>query len=304
MAAVLSTPCTGPFMGASLGWARAIDSPVMLLLIFAAIGAGMASPYLFLSAFPQLVKRVPKSGPASELVKQVMGLLLLAAALYFLRAGLVGLGWIYGPWTWWMVVLPAIAAGLWLMWGALRLAKRPRNKLVLGVIGAFLVAASGGAGHVLAGLVSWPLYSPSAEKEALAEGKVVVIKFTADWCISCKALEGTVLSSRAVADRLTRTDVRPLSVDLTGGNEVQAERLKVAGSATIPLLVVLAPDGREVFRSDSYGPQQVIEAVDRAAEIGLSLKGGAGAATTSPATSAPAATAPADSPPQARAKSS
>ncbi|MEE2972952.1 MAG: cytochrome c biogenesis protein CcdA, partial [Planctomycetota bacterium] len=82
MTAILSTPCTAPLMGAAAAWATT-QSPATVLAVFGAIGSGMALPYLVLSAFPDLVKRMPRTGPASEVVKQVMGLLLLAAGLYF-----------------------------------------------------------------------------------------------------------------------------------------------------------------------------------------------------------------------------
>jgi len=285
MTAVLSTPCTGPFMGASIGWAQAIDSVVMLLLIFLAIGLGMAAPYVLLASMPELVKRVPKAGPGSELVKQTMGLLLLAAALYFVCTGLAGLFKWRGASYWWVVVLPAIAAGLWLMWRTVRISKRTSNRLVFGSLGAAIVAISAGVGHVFAGDVfasetetmEWPLFSAKAEQEALAEGKVVVLKFTAHWCLSCKVLEKAVLSSPRVADRLSRPDVRVFSVDITGGEEDQTARLKEAGSATIPLLVVMAPGTTgaapdEVFRSDAYTVQQIIDAVDDAASKARTVK--------------------------------
>lgn len=291
MTAVLSTPCTGPFMGASLGWAQAIESVVMLLLIFLAIGVGMAAPYVVLASLPELVKKVPKAGPASELVKQTMGLLLLAAALYFICTGLAGLfGWRSMAY-WWIVVLPAIAAGLWLMWRTVRISRRTSNRLIFGSIGAAIVAISAGVGHVFAGvalsndevpMMDWPLYSAQAEREAIAEGKVVVLKFTAHWCLSCKVLEKAVLSSPRVVDRLSRPDVRVLSVDITGGEPEQKERLKEAGSVTIPLLVVMAPNGardpagEEIFRSDAYTIQQVIDAVDEAAAQARRVRAQAG----------------------------
>src|SRR4029453_19198183 len=90
MAAVLSTPCTAPFMGAAAAWATT-QKAVITLTTFGAIAVGMPLPYLILSAFPVLVRRMPRTGPASALIKQTMGLLLLAAGAYFLGTGLAGL---------------------------------------------------------------------------------------------------------------------------------------------------------------------------------------------------------------------
>ncbi len=90
LAAILSTPCTAPFMGAAAAWA-ATQAAATTLATFAAIGTGMALPYLVLAASPALVDKMPKTGPASVLIKQVMGLFMLAAAAYFIGVGLVSL---------------------------------------------------------------------------------------------------------------------------------------------------------------------------------------------------------------------
>src|SRR5690606_27795116 len=87
MTAVLSTPCTAPFMGTAAAWATT-RNPGIALAVFAAVGVGMALPYQILSMNPKLVDRMPRTGPASELIKQVMGLLMLAAAFYFIGTGL------------------------------------------------------------------------------------------------------------------------------------------------------------------------------------------------------------------------
>ena len=117
LAAVLSTPCTAPFMGAAAAWA-ATQTPLTTLTTFAAIGGGMALPYLILSAFPNLVNRMPKAGPASELIKQVMGLFMLAAAAYFIGVGISAL--LTTPPNppsknfWWPVMGFVTAGGAWL----------------------------------------------------------------------------------------------------------------------------------------------------------------------------------------------
>ncbi|MBX3354749.1 MAG: thioredoxin family protein [Phycisphaeraceae bacterium] len=271
MTAILSTPCTGPFMGASIGFAQKINSPWLLFGIFIAIGIGMALPYLVLSAFPELVKRVPRAGPASELVKQIMGLLLLAAALYFIGSGVVGLIGHRGYEYWWVVAAVSGFAGLWLMIRTMQITRSPSRRLMFGGVGAVIIAISGAVGHAMAGQVdplNWSLFSPEAEARARDEGQVVVIKFTAHWCLSCKALEKVALSPPRIVDRLSRPDVKLLTVDITDGDPIQKARLREAESATIPLLLVYAPDGALTLRSDAYTTQQVLDAVNLAAKRG------------------------------------
>ena len=118
MTAILSTPCTAPLMGAAAAWATT-QSPATVLTVFAAIGGGMALPYLVLSAVPDLVKKMPRTGPASEVVKQVMGLLLLAAGIYFVGSGISGLTVTPGEppsrTYWWFVAVAGASAGVWLV---------------------------------------------------------------------------------------------------------------------------------------------------------------------------------------------
>ena len=83
LTAVLATPCAGPLLGAALTWA-ATQPAWLAMMMFIFMGIGMALPYVILTANPKWLDKMPKSGPGSELVKQVMGILLIAAAVFFL----------------------------------------------------------------------------------------------------------------------------------------------------------------------------------------------------------------------------
>lgn len=122
------------------------------------------------------------------------------------------------------------------------------------------------------GPIKWAYYSPELLADAQREGMVVVLDFTAEWCLNCKTLEATVLSQPAVAAEMNSPGVVSMKVDLTGNNEAGNALLRQSGRLTIPLLVVLAPDGREVFKSDAYTSAQVIDAINEA-------RGGVPAAT-------------------------
>lgn len=269
LTAVLSTPCTAPFMGTAAAWA-ATREPATALATFAAIGGGMGAPYLGLAAFPALIRRVPRTGPGSELVKQVMAILMLAAAAYFIGAGASVLtadpAAPPGKAYWWPVAAFCGLAGIWITLRTGRLARTRAHRLIGGMLGG-LVAAAALAGALRLtdpGPIAWTYYTPAKFEKALAEGRAAVMVFTAEWCLNCKALEQGVWGQRRLAEVLGGETVTPFKVDLTGNNPAGMEKLKQSGSLTIPLLVVFAPDGTPVFKSDFYTADQVAAAIAEA----------------------------------------
>jgi thiol:disulfide interchange protein DsbD len=273
MVAVLSTPCTAPFMGAAAAWA-ALQPPVITLSAFAAIGVGMAAPYQLLSIFPQWAHKMPRTGPASEVIKQVMGLLMLAAATYFVGVGLSGL--LVQPPNppskayWWVVALFGVMAGAWMAWRTVRLTRSPWRLGIFGGLGLAIAVLSGSIGVRLTdkGPIDWVYYTPERFAQAKADGQVVVMEFTAEWCLNCKALEETVLRSPRVVQLFEQDGVVPIKVDITNypaGNRM----LDAVDRLTVPLLVIFRPDGTEVFKGDFYSVQQVLDAVNDARPVAM-----------------------------------
>lgn len=271
MIAVLSTPCTAPFMAGAAAWA-ALQPPPLTLGTFAAIGAGMALPYLALSARPGLVNRIPRSGEAGVLIKQVMGLLMLAVAAFFLGSGFSGFVGPSGDWAsrgyWWVVGLFIVAAFGWLAYRTLRISGSPlvrRSVVFVSVLatGITLVTAGSLAGP---GPVDWVPYSPERFEEVAERGDVVVMDFTAEWCLNCKALESGVLHREPVAGLLNGAGVVPMRIDLTGDNAEGRAKLQELGWVGIPLLAVFGPGtGYETpIKYDSYTPAMVRRAVETA----------------------------------------
>jgi len=270
MTAVLSTPCTAPLMGAAAAWATT-QTPAVTLATFLAIGTGMALPYVVLSAWPQLAKRMPRTGPGSELLKQVMGLLMLAAAAYFVGVGLST--WLQQPPDppslayWWAVAGFIAAAGIWLAIRMWQLSPRPATRLAFVAVGLLAVLAAGIGANSLddRGPIEWVHYTPDRFQQAKAEGNVVVMDFTADWCLNCKALEQAVLFDDRVVETVSGPGVVPMKVDITSrDNEMGWRMLEKAGRVTIPLLVVYGPDGEPVMKSDAYRVEQVLAAIEEA----------------------------------------
>jgi thiol:disulfide interchange protein DsbD len=194
-----------------------------------------------------------------------MGLLLLAAGIYFVGSGVNGYLEEPSHAYWWLVALCGVAAGLWLVRGTLKVAKTGRNRTVFGGVGLFIAGVSALIGWSMTyEAIDWQTWTAEREAAALAEGKVVMVDFTADWCINCKTLEKTVLESQSVLDALDQHDVVPLKVDLTSGVPARGERLKSAGGATIPLLVIVSPKSGPTWKSELYTPGDVVAAIERA----------------------------------------
>jgi thiol:disulfide interchange protein DsbD len=266
LAAILSTPCTAPFMGAAAAWAST-QTPAITLATFAAIGTGMAFPYLVLSASPTLVEKMPRTGPASELIKQVMGLFMLAAAAYFIGVGLVSLfstppappSKIY----WWPVMFFSIAAGGWLAYRTLQITSKIKVKAVFAGAGMLVIALSAWGAMRLTdqGPVDWVYYTPQRFEAATGNRKIVVMVFTAEWCLNCKALEQGVLKNPKIVKLLAREDIVPMKVDITGNNPAGKAKLREVGNVTIPLLIIFSPNGEQRFKSDFYTVDQVYDAI-------------------------------------------
>ena len=267
MTAVLSTPCTAPFMGTAAFWATRQPAAITLAT-FAAIGAGMALPYLVLAAFPRLVSKMPRTGPASELIKQVMGLCMLAAAAYFLGVGLATLT--HTPPDppshayWWVVAGLVAAAGLWLILRTWQITPIFWKRAAWTTVGttACVVATLGGRSLTRDGPIDWVYYTPERFDAALAAGDAVVMDFTAAWCLNCKALEHNVLYSDRVASLDAEPGVTFMKVDLTSeSNTPGRAMLDRVGRVTIPALIVFAPSGEQTFNGDFYTADQVLSAV-------------------------------------------
>ena len=285
MTAVLGLPCFGFIAGGLLAGAATLPT-ADILTIFGAIGVGMASPYLVFAAKPQWVAFIPKTGPASVLVKQVMGLLLFAAAAFFIGSGVMGLlkadpvraaqlpVWVKVG-QWWLVALFSAAAGGWLAWRTFRISKRVPNRAAFALIGVLM---AGGAALFAAGQTDkamhdiWTPFTAEVLDGAIDGGQVVVVDFTADWCLNCQALKATVLDRNPVSGKLASKGVVPLLADLTSRKAPGWDKLRDLGQTGIPLLVVYGPGLEEPWMSNAYTPGQVMEAIERASGKGTASR--------------------------------
>lgn len=275
LAAVLSTPCTAPFMGSAAAWATTQEPPITLAT-FAAIGIGMALPYMLLSLRPKWVYAVPRSGPGSVLVKQVMGLFMLAVAAFFTGTALST--WLSRPPDptsrdyWYVVIFFIVLACAWMVYGTFRITHSAGKRLVFSGIGLAIVLVSVRmvGGLASQGPIDWVYFTPERFAEAQNRGDVVVMDFTAEWCLNCKVLEAGVLHQPEIVDLLDEPGVTPMKVDLTGSNPEGQAMLSTLKWVGIPLLAVFGPaTGYEdpPLKYDSYTIDTVKQAVDQARAV-------------------------------------
>ena len=257
LAVVVAAPCTAPFMAFALGAALVMPWP-MALLIFLGVGLGLALPFVVISLTPGLLARLPRPGPWMERLKNLLAFPMYATALWLAwvfsrQTGAEALGLLF-------VAGLLLALGGWLIGGgqAERVAgRRGRLHLAAGGValllaGVALVAAARAqalppeeaAERPAAGPSSAP-WSAAAVTAALAEGRPVLVNFTADWCVTCKINERSSLGSAGVAAAMARADVVYLVGDWTRRDDAITAELQRHGRSGVPLYLLYSPGSAE-----------------------------------------------------------
>lgn len=238
LTAILATPCTAPLLPPLLLWAASrpgyVGVPAVVM-----VGIGMASPYLILSAFPEVARRFPRVGPGAELFKQMMAWMLLAAATYFAAGRLID-----GLEFWWAVVAVVAMASLYLVGRTVQISQAAGALAVSSVLAVAMVG--GTAWWTLrvngGGNATWTPYSTQAFHDAQKTGNPVLVKFTANWCGTCQAIEGSVFADKQVWDDLHAKQVVTLKADFSSDNPQAMELLlQLNPSGGIPLTAVYPP---------------------------------------------------------------
>ncbi len=246
LAAVVATPCTGPFMATAIG--AALLLPVVpALALFAALGLGLALPFLALGFVPALRRRMPRPGPWMERFRRWMALPmgLTALALLWLagRLGGVGFALVAGIATF------GLLAALWAA-GRRQRAGRPALANLALIAAPFALFAALALPHAFApdqqeeaSLLAPHPFSEAELARARASGKPVFVWFTADWCITCKVNEKVAIERAATRDAFARTGVIALRGDWTRREPAITRFLTQQGAAGVPLYLWYAPGG-------------------------------------------------------------
>jgi thiol:disulfide interchange protein len=239
LAVVVASPCTAPFMGTALGFA-ATQPPQVALMIFAALGAGMAAPLLLLGYSGVARRLMPRPGAWMEALKQLLAFPLYGTAIWLL--------WVAGRQTGVNTMTAALsgalalALGLWLWrFGGWRKAAALACIAVAINLGAWRGMDENGAtaGPMAGGKVTW---SEEAVADLRRAGHAVFVDVTADWCITCLANESTVLLTDEMTEAFATHGVVYVVADWTNYDAKIASFLKQHNRSGIPLYLLYPAD--------------------------------------------------------------
>ncbi len=249
LAAIIATPCTGPFMGAALGAALVLPAPAALA-IFAGLGLGLSLPFLAIGFVPAIRKSLPKPGAWMETFRQILAVPMGLTAIW--------LAWVLGS----EAGIDGITLGLI---GALGIAivlfvvgKRQHKGLsahwlsVAMLIGVTAATASviksvpkGAATAAALASENKAMFSESKLAEARAAGRPVFAYFTADWCLTCKVNERVAIDTDQVKSVFAKHNVAVMVGDWTDGDPVLGRFIEQHNRAGVPLYLFYKPGAAE-----------------------------------------------------------
>lgn len=267
LAVVVATPCTAPFMASALGFAF-ISGGVTGLLVFLALGFGLAFPYLLICYVPAFRSILPKPGAWMESMRNILGFPMLATALW--------LFWIMGNQVGVNGMTIAIAASMALAMAIWAISKQGMAWKLLSAISIGLVFFSGYlisqqnitiSGEISTasdgGLNAEP-FSSEALAQQIGQNKAVFVYFTADWCVTCKLNERVALSQTSVHQAFSDKNITVMVGDWTNQNPDITRTLQKYGRIGVPLYLYF-PEGRSidnpVILPQILTPESVIQAL-------------------------------------------
>lgn len=243
LAVIAASPCTAPFMGAALGFALT-QNALAALVVFAALGIGMALPYVVLAWFPKWLDRLPRPGPWMVTFKQALAFPMFLTVVWLIwviaqQASVDGAAIA-------LVGLVGIAFGAWLL-GSLRVRARVVGALasVLAIVFAWpttaVVEANAAQGTTVSSSAQWKPWNADEIAKLNAEGKSVFVDFTAAWCVSCQANKRLVLTRADVEKAFADKNVVLMRADWTNRDERITQALKQMNRSGVPVYALHAP---------------------------------------------------------------
>jgi thiol:disulfide interchange protein/DsbC/DsbD-like thiol-disulfide interchange protein len=263
LAVAVASPCTAPFMGASLGLAISLPA-LQAVAIFLALGLGMALPYLAASWVPAVAQWLPRPGAWMETFRRLMAFPMFATVAWLVwvlgqQSGIDGAGAL-------LALLVALSMVVW----ALTLRGRARIALsILAVAGVLGVAwATGGAitrpapaATVAAAQDRWQPWSAQRVQQLVASGQPVFVDFTAAWCVTCQYNKKTTLGDREVLEAFDAARFTLLRADWTRRDPAITAALAELGRNGVPVYVIYRPGRPPVVLSEVLGVDEVRAAI-------------------------------------------
>ncbi|MFA5423068.1 MAG: cytochrome c biogenesis protein CcdA [Phycisphaerae bacterium] len=258
LAAILSTPCSFGILAAAFAWAQG-QPLIWATIAILAIGVGMAIPYVILTAIPGLLEKLPKPGKWMDIFKKLVGFVLVAVAAWMItivpseqRNGVL-----------YFVIILAFC--LWMWGGWVGFGSKRHNKIIVRIIAAALVLAAGWwLLKPKTELIDWQSYDANKIESAIKQDRPVLIKFTADWCLSCKVAEQLVYSRRDVADLIEEKGVLPIKADTTLADYPATIALAdVYKEPGVPVSILLLPGDKDVRWHGKAFADELIEQMEK-----------------------------------------
>jgi thiol:disulfide interchange protein DsbD len=246
LAVAVAAPCTAPFMGASLGFAITLPA-TQALVVFAALGLGMALPYLAASTFPAVARALPRPGAWMLTFKTLMAFPMFATVVWLVwvlgqQVGIDGAAALLGT-------LVVLAFAAWAL-GAPGHSQRVRRgfgavslvmlALALAWVGPALRVPEAPMATADAN-ATWQAWSAERVAEANAQGRPVFVDFTAAWCVTCQYNKRTTLADAGVMADFADKGVLLLRADWTRRDAAISAELSRLGRSGVPVYALYAP---------------------------------------------------------------
>jgi thiol:disulfide interchange protein len=251
---VLATPCSFYLLVLALGFAQAQTLLVGSLAI-TTIGVGMALPY----ALPGLLKYLPRPGRWMEIFKQTMGFAMLLAVVWLLST----LSSSSRPfWIAAFAVLLAMSVWMWFTWvrapGLARWIVRAAAAAIVIASGVFMLPPP----RPLA--VTLVPFDQARIDQARRDGRIVLVDFTASWCVNCKQVEWSVYDNPQIASLLKKLNVLAVKGDIST-RDLPANALKEKFGQGIPVTVIFPPaPAQPVVLNGLFSREQLVRELHKA----------------------------------------